>query len=116
MTCEHPQAGELEKFISKLTPPPNEHDLEVMHQMTPATEIFNLPQSAIDNATIRVVQIDTAGACYLFRLEAFDKDMLMRVATERKNKIDSMRSPKLGNPWQASDGMWAVELSYYGLG
>jgi hypothetical protein len=74
-----------------------------------------LPQSVIDRCTIWTTVLQNDGRCYSYRYEAYDKEMLMGYAEAKRAAIDMMRSPSLSTMKLQTNGLWAIELTYYGL-
>lgn len=74
-----------------------------------------LSQSVIDYCIVWTTPLHNDGRRYAFKYEAYDKDMLQGYAETKRANIDTMRSPSLSMPQLQPNGLWAVELNYYGL-
>lgn len=80
-----------------------------------ASAVEPLPQSVIDRCTVWTTCLYNDGRSYAYKYEAYDKKMLLRYAEARRAAIDMMRSPSLSAALLQSNGLWAIELNYYGL-
>lgn len=80
-----------------------------------ADTVEPLPQSVLDSCTVWTTPLRNDGRRYTFKYEAYDKELLMRYAEEKRAAIDFMRSPSLSTPRLQPDGLWAIDLTYYGL-
>lgn len=83
------------------------------HQIAEA--VMPLPQSIINRCTVWTTPLHNDGRRYSFKYEAHDKEMLMCYAEAKRESIDMMRSPSLSSPQLQSNGLWSIELNYYGL-
>lgn len=74
-----------------------------------------LPQPVIDRYTVWTTVLHNDGSRYEYKFEAYDKEMLIGYVETKRANIDMMRSPSLSMPRLQPNGLWAIELTYYGL-
>ena len=87
-----------------------------MHLATLLSDaVTPLAQSVIDRCTVWTTTLHNDGRRYAVKYEAYDKDMLQGYAETKRANVDMMRSPSLSMPQLQPNGLWAVELTYYGL-
>lgn len=105
MDIENTQAAGLRDFLSTLKAPEKEFD----------KQIREMNHSIIDRCTVWTTPLYNDGRRYVFKYEAYDKELLMGYAKAKQLAIDMMRSPVLTAPQLQPNGLWFVELTYYGL-